>query len=68
MATASGSSDLAAGLTERGLIDEYRLMVNPIALPSGKPVLEGIASDLRLVLADVRRFGNDNVLLTYRPR
>ena len=63
-----GSSDLAAGLTERGLIDEYRLMVNPIALPSGKPVLEGIASDLRLVLADVRRFGNDNVLLTYRPR
>jgi len=63
-----GSSDLAASLAERGLIDEYRLMVNPIALPEGKPVLKGLGADLHLELANVRQFANGNVLLTYRPR
>src|SRR5712692_10486139 len=35
-----GSSDLAVALADRDLIDEYRLMVTPIALGHGKPVLE----------------------------
>ena len=33
-----GSSDLAVSLAERGLIDEYRILVNPIALPEGKRI------------------------------
>jgi dihydrofolate reductase len=41
-----GSSDLAASLAARGLIDEYRFMVNPIALGTGKPVLRGLAADV----------------------
>ena len=60
-----GSSDLAVALADRDLIDEYRLMVAPIALGHGKPVLDGLADDLRLRLADVRRFANGNVLLSY---
>ena len=63
-----GSSDLAVGLAALDLIDEYRLMVNPIALGAGKPVLDGSRSDLRLTLLATRTFKNGNVLLTYAPR
>jgi dihydrofolate reductase len=63
-----GSSDLATGLAARGLIDEFRLMVNPIALGTGKPVLQGLGSDLGLELLRTRTFRNGNVLLCYAPR
>ncbi len=61
------SSDLAASLAEHGLIDEYRIMVNPIALGEGKPLFQGMKRDLRLKLLDVRRFASGNVLLSYAP-
>jgi len=60
-----GSSDLAVSLGALGLIDEYRIMVNPIALGNGKPVLQGLAADLKLRLLRTRTFTNGNVLLTY---
>jgi dihydrofolate reductase len=60
-----GSSDLAVSLGALGLIDEYRIMVNPIALGNGKPVLQGLAADLNLRLLRTRTFTNGNVLLTY---
>jgi dihydrofolate reductase len=63
-----GSSDLAVSLAARGLIDEYRFMVNPIALGSGKPVLQGLGADLGLELLRTRTFKNGNVLLDYSPR
>jgi dihydrofolate reductase len=62
-----GSSDLAVALAERGLIDEYRVMVNPIALPEGKPLFQGLKGDLRLRLLGARTFANGNVLLSYAP-
>ena len=62
-----GSSDLATSLAERGLIDEYRVMVNPIALPEGKPLFQGLKGDLRLKLLQARTFENGNVLLSYAP-
>ena len=63
-----GSSDLAASLAARGLIDEYRLMVVPIALGAGKPVLQGLGADLGLQLLRTRTFKNGNVLLSYAPK
>jgi dihydrofolate reductase len=62
-----GSSDLAVSLGALGLIDEYRIMVNPIALGTGKPVLQGLTADLKLALQRTRTFKNGNVLLTYAP-
>ena len=62
------SSDLALTLAAHDLIDEYRLMVNPLFLGAGKPVLQGLKQDLELQLLTVRTFANGNVLLTYRPR
>lgn len=63
-----GSSDLAASLAALGLIDEYRLMVAPIALGDGKPVLKGLSGDLELTLLRSRTFANGNVLLAYAPK
>ena len=62
-----GSSELAVSLAQHGLIDEYRLMVNPVALGTGKPVLQGLGRDLRLRRVRTRSFKNGNVLLYYEP-
>jgi dihydrofolate reductase len=62
-----GSSDLTVSLADLGLVDEYRLMVSPVALGSGKPVLQGLKGDLSLRLLEARPFANGNVLLRYEP-
>ena len=62
-----GSSDLAAALSAHGLIDEYMIMVNPIFLGSGKPLLKGIQGRLKLQLLNTKTFQNGNVMLTYGP-
>ena len=62
-----GSSALAASLLGAGLIDELRLMVNPVVLGGGQPVLTGTERK-NLQLLRVRQFDSGNVLLTYRPQ
>jgi dihydrofolate reductase len=62
-----GSSDLAVTLAERGLIDEYRIIVNPVFLGSGTPLLKGIKDKLNLKLLQARTFKSGNVLLYYTP-
>ena len=61
-----GSANLAATLIRDGLIDEYRLMVNPVVLGAGRPLFEGLDRPLEFVLSWTRVFGNGNVLLVYR--
>jgi class 3 adenylate cyclase/dihydrofolate reductase len=62
-----GSADLVGGLTNAGLVDEYRLMVFPVVLGSGKRLFrdESTMSHLRLVSA--RTFGSGTILLVYEP-
>jgi dihydrofolate reductase len=62
-----GSSALAAHLVTAGLIDELRIMVNPVVLGRGNPLLAG-ADRTQLSLTGVREFRSGNVLLTYVPR
>ena len=64
----AGSRQLVQGMTERHLVDEYRLMVPPPVLGSGKKLFEGGGDPLTLGLAEVRPVGGDGiVILTYRP-
>jgi dihydrofolate reductase len=63
-----GSSDLAVTFIEHGLIDEFRIMVNPIVLGGGKPLFQGIKSKLDLKLIRTRTFKSGNVLLDYDLR
>jgi dihydrofolate reductase len=62
-----GSADLASTLTKLGLIDEYRIMVNPVVLGNGHPLFKGVDGKLALRLVRMRTFKNGNVLLYYQP-
>src|SRR5262249_23205217 len=44
--------DLARGLTDLGLIDEYRIYLHPIVLGHGTPFFAGSRPPLRLVASD----------------
>ena len=57
--------ELAGGLTELGLIDEYRLYIHPIVLGSGKPFFTGPRPRLRLAASE--RIGAEVIRLTYAP-
>ena len=62
-----GSSSLAGSLLGTGLIDEVRIMVNPVVLGSGRPAFATASGRTTLRLLQTRRFGSGNVLLTYQP-
>lgn len=62
-----GSSDLAVTLAKHGLIDEYRIIVNPVFLGSGTSLLKGIKDRLKLKLLKAKTFESGNVLLYYAP-
>lgn len=62
-----GSSSLTASLLSVGVVDELRIMVNPIALGAGRSVLHSAAGRISLRLLRVRPFESGNVLLTYAP-
>ncbi|OPY31930.1 MAG: hypothetical protein A4E32_01538 [Methanomassiliicoccales archaeon PtaU1.Bin124] len=62
-----GGSELATSFVMHGLLDELRLMVNPIILGKGTPLLKGLEGRLDLELIRTRNFSSGNVLLCYRP-
>lgn len=63
-----GSGSIVSALTPLGLIDEHRIMVNPVILGRGNPLFKGIGSKLDLELTHSRTFTSGNVLLYYRPK
>jgi len=62
-----GSANLAAGLMKKSLIDEYRLIVNPVVIGKGIPMFQNPHLPQRFRLARTRAFRNSNVLLVYQP-
>jgi dihydrofolate reductase len=62
-----GSSDLSVTLIQHGLIDEIRIMVNPIVLGKGTTLFNGIRERLNLRLQKAQTFHSGNVLLYYQP-
>ena len=62
-----GSPSLTVSLLELGLVDELRVMVNPIVLGDGRSLFRTTRDRLRLELRQTRTFSSGNVLLTYRP-
>jgi riboflavin biosynthesis pyrimidine reductase len=62
-----GSPTFAAQLIEHDLVDEYRLMIEPILLGGGKRLFpwDGQARPLQLV--SVTKAGTGVLICTYRP-
>jgi dihydrofolate reductase len=66
--TILGSGSIVAQLARAGLIDEYQLVVVPIALGAGASMFAGLDQQLPLVRTRARTFANGNAYLVYEPR
>jgi dihydrofolate reductase len=63
-----GSSVLTASLIDMGLLDQLRIIVNPVVLGEGRSVLGTTKQRAKLKLLENRTFRSGNVLLTYEPQ
>ncbi len=61
-----GSNNLCVSLMKGGLVDEFNLMINPIAIGSGTSIFKGLEGKLNLKLVKIKTFKNGNVLLCYQ--
>jgi dihydrofolate reductase len=62
-----GSPSLAAQLIEHDLVDEYRLMIEPILLGGGKRVFPETGQARPLELVSATTAGTGVLICTYRP-
>jgi dihydrofolate reductase len=62
-----GSGSIVSQLAQEGLIDEYQIVLDPVALGKGRSMFEGIKEKLPLKLKQARTFNNGNILLRYQP-
>jgi dihydrofolate reductase len=60
-----GSGSIVSRLTEHGLIDEYQLIVGPVLLGSGRPLVSGVPATTRLQLLEAKEYPSGNVRLRY---
>jgi dihydrofolate reductase len=62
-----GSATLVGTLRRHDLVDEYRLIVHPVVLGTGKRLFADATAPTDLTLVDHRKVGPDVLLLTYHP-
>jgi len=62
-----GSAQLVQTLVEHDLVDEFRLMVFPVVLGSGKRLYGETSDKKRLRLVDSKVVGDGVAILTYEP-
>jgi dihydrofolate reductase len=63
-----GGASFAAALAAHGLIDEYCLVIQPVAVGGGQALFASLPAALRLELIEARSFECGAVVHTYRPR
>jgi dihydrofolate reductase len=65
----AGSRTLVGSLADHDLVDEYRLMVFPIVLGTGKRLFDDGFSKTTLELTDTKPVGPEGIfILTYKPK
>ena len=60
-----GSGSIVSQLTENALIDEYRFVVNPVLIGSGRPLLSDVTTSVSLKLLEAKAYPRGNVMLRY---
>lgn len=64
---AHGGAAFAQALSRLGLIDEYRLVILPVALGTGLPLFNDLPKPLRLNLVEANSFPDGTVINVYQP-
>ena len=62
-----GGATFAQSLSRLGLVDEYRLILQPVALGDGLPLFKDLTAPLRLEVVDVETYDTGAALHIYRP-
>lgn len=66
--TILGSGSLVTQLAEKGLIDTFQFMIDPIAIGEGTPLFHNINKTLNLKLTNSRVFKSGTILLSYESK
>lgn len=61
-----GSAKLASSLLQLGMIDEYRVILNPVLIGQGKPLFPSVTGRIRMKLISTRTFESGVVVLSYQ--
>lgn len=64
---AHGGAAFVQALSRLGLIDEYRMVILPVALGGGLPLFKDLATPLRVDLAEAVTFPDGTAIHVYRP-
>jgi dihydrofolate reductase len=64
---AHGGATFVQALSRLGLIDEYRLVIRPVALGSGMPLFKDLTEPLYLRLVESNPFADGTVIQVYEP-
>jgi dihydrofolate reductase len=62
----AGGAQLVPTLIRAGLVDEYRLFVQPILMGDGRPIFPVMSEAVRLKLVETQPFGSGVVYLRYQ--
>jgi dihydrofolate reductase len=62
-----GGAAFAQSLSRLRLVDEYRLILQPVALGGGLPLFKDLTAPLRLELVDTETYPTGAALHVYRP-
>jgi dihydrofolate reductase len=62
-----GGATFAQSLSRLGLVDEYRLILQPVALGDGLPLFKHLTAPVQLELVDAHTYDTGATLHIYRP-
>jgi dihydrofolate reductase len=62
-----GSGSIVSQLALESLIDEYQMLMDPVALGKGRTMFDGIKEKLTLRLTKTRTFNNGKIFLCFEP-
>lgn len=62
-----GSGSIVTQFADAGLIDEYQIMIDPVAIGKGSTLFNGLKNKLDLKLTETKIFKSGVVLLCYKP-
>ena len=62
-----GGATFAQSLIRDGLVDEYRLVLQPVILGDGRSLADGLPAPLRVELVDAQTYDSGAAVHVYRP-